>query len=70
MKTLAELLCEAERQEDAMTNPRLFLAIFPSGPRNGRFLDPYLGIMQVNGFEGIFQVGNFDLHRIQAIWAD
>ncbi len=70
MKTLAELLTEAERQEDAMTNPRLFLAIFPSGPRNGRFLDPFLGVIQVYGFTGVFYATQLEMHSIPAIWAD
>ena len=70
MKTLAELLTEAERQEDALTNPRLFLAFFPGGTHNGRFLDPYLGVMEIIGITGVVYAGDFNMHSISAIWVE
>lgn len=63
-------MAEAERQSDAMTNPRTFLAFFPSGPRNGLFLDPYMGLIQIKGIEGFILASDLDIHSIPAIWAD
>jgi hypothetical protein len=70
MKTLAALRTEAQQRKDSMEKPRLFLAIFPSGPYNGRFLDPYMGIIKINGLDGVFYAGDLDMDNIQAIWAD
>ncbi len=71
MKTLAQLEKEAQSQLNCMEVPRMFLAIFPSGPKNGVFLDPYIGIIQIVGLEGVIYMsqlkGGFD---IPASWVE
>jgi len=68
MKSLAELQHESKRDGD-MINPRLFLALFPTGPFNGKFLDPYLGLLEINGI-GIVKAHELNMFDIPAIWAD
>lgn len=73
MPTLAELQKEAEQQSDAMNNPRTFLAIFPAGPRKGKFSDPYMGIMEFEGMPGFVMESHFSpltMFDIQAVWLD
>lgn len=70
MKTLLALQTEAQNQPDWQEKPRLFLAIFPSGPYNGHFLDPFLGAMLLKGIEGVVHARQIDMANIQAIWAD
>ncbi len=50
MKTLAELEKIAQNDEKS----RKFLIIHPkSGPWNGEFLDPFMGVIQIEGINGI-----------------
>lgn len=70
MKTLAELRAEAEHQDDALKNPRQFLANFPSGWRNGKFVDPFLGLMQIDDIPGVIYIGDLKAFTIDAIWTD
>jgi len=60
---------DAKRQRDCMDNPRTFLALFPTGPRNGRFIDPYLALVEIDGI-GISSFPRDLLHETQATWAD
>ena len=76
MKMLAQLESEAQTQEDALENPRLFLVIMPEvlglppGPYNGRFLDPFLGIIELNGVKGHIMASDLPMWEIKASWAE
>ena len=70
MKTLNELRKEAQNRRDWQSNPRRFIAVFPSGPRNGQFLDPFLGALQVQGMEGVIHMCDLELFNIPAAWLD
>jgi hypothetical protein len=69
MKTLAQLRAEAEQQEKPLDNPRMFLALFPVGPRNGKFVDPFLGLIQLKDSDKVIYVG-LEGHKIQADWVE
>lgn len=70
MKTLLVLLEEAKNQKDWNTNPRTFLSIFPGGAQNGYFIDPWLGVMSIIGFDCDFYTKDFNMADIQAIWIE
>lgn len=69
MKSLIELEKEAQMNE----NRREMLLIFPSGPCNGRWLDPYLGVFELGKPEYkdmAFYTHQFENHKVEGIFVD
>ena len=62
MKCLAELCEDAETLDNY---GGMFLIIHPkSGPFNGKFLDPFLGLMELKGHEGkAIRIEEFDKYK-------
>ena len=68
MQLLAELKQEAQNNE----NKREFLIILPNGrPHNGRFLDPYLGLVELNEAKGqCISIRDLEPFKTQGIFID
>ena len=66
MKLLKELRDEEKDRPGSLDAPRLFLAMFPVGARNGKFIDPWLGVFVLTGEPGRFNVSDFP--DVKALW--